>query len=435
MMTRIVRYILLCAVLVTNAVQARLTIQISEGIEGAQPITIVPFGWSGSAPLPEDIASVVAADLARSGRFAPHPLDQLPARPSEVGMINPGVWRKRGTEMMVVGRVEPQKAGFQVRFQLYDVLRGEQLAGYVIPVRDSARLRQAAHRISDIVYERLTGERGAFNTNIAYITVEGKADERQFRLAVADADGFNEQTILTSPQPLMSPAWSPEGKRLAYVSFEEGRPAVYVQGVTSGQRRKVADYPGLNSAPAWSPDGQRLALVLSKDGSPDIFIIELSDGTLHRVTRHRAIDTEPAWSPDGSRLLFTSDRGGRPQLYEIRVGARGAESRPQRLTFEGNYNARGSYSADGRHVAMLHLDRDHYRIGVLDRKNGNFRVVTRTRQDESPSFAPNGSMIIYATEINGRGVLDAVSIDGRTHHRLGLVTGDVREPAWSPFAQ
>lgn len=411
--------------------EARLTIEISEGVEGAMPIAVVPFGGEVSKV---NAASIIATDLARSGRFAPLAAEKLPGRPTNGKSINFAAWRAAGVENIVVGRVQ-QEAGDKllVEFQLFDVVRGEQVTGYSIPAT-SARLRRVAHQISDIVYEKLTGQRGAFNTHVAYVTVEKDGPEkRRFRLAVADADGYNEQVILTSKQPLMSPAWSADGDRLAYVSFEEGRSVVYVQDIATGQREAVARFKGINSAPSWAPDGRRIALTMSRDGNPEIYILELRSRTLTRVTSNISIDTEPAWAPDGSSLVFTSDRGGKPQIYRVELNNYRPQGRPQRLTFEGLYNARASFSPDGSKLVMTNGDGNQFRIAVMELNSGTVRVLTDSRYDESPSFAPNGSMIIFATERNFRGVLEAVSVDGRAHQRLGTSQGDVREPAWSPF--
>jgi TolB protein len=255
----------------------------------------------------------------------------------------------------------------------------------------------------------------------------------RYQLAVADADGFNEQVILSSAQPLMSPAWSPDGRRLAYVSFEEGRSIVYTQEVASGRRVRVAGFPGINSAPAWSPDGRKLALTLSREGSPDIFTVDLATNKLTRVTSNLAIDTEPAWAPDGASIVFTSDRGGRPQLYRIPVRDGAPAGPEERISFEGDYNARARFSPDGTKIAMVTGEGNRFRIGLMDLVTGNVRIMTDSRLDESPSFAPNGSMIIFATDVGNRGVLEAVSVDGGAHQRLGLAKGDVREPAWSPY--
>ncbi len=422
-------FTLLCAA----SAQARLEITITGGAEGALPIAVVPFALENGAAPSEDVAAIIGADLARSGRFAPMSPEQLIARPSHGKEVDFAAWREAGVETLVVGRIQPRDGGYAVQFQLLDVLRGAQLTGYVIPA-PAVLMRRTAHQIADLIYEKLTGERGAFNTHVAYVTVENlAAGERRFRLAVADADGFNEQVILTSSQPLMSPAWSPEGKRLAYVSFEAGRSVVYVQNVITGQREKVAEFEGINSAPAWSPDGRRLAMTLSKDGNTEIYVLDVATRALTRITRHYAIDTEPAWLPDGRGLIFTSDRGGKPQLYRVDLTGGATEPTARRITFEGDYNARAAIAPDGKRVAMVHSSGKGFQIAVQDLENGNLRVLTESRLDESPSFAPNGRMIIYATEVRGRGVLEAVSVDGRARQRLGLASGDVREPAWSPF--
>ncbi|PKM45916.1 MAG: Tol-Pal system beta propeller repeat protein TolB [Gammaproteobacteria bacterium HGW-Gammaproteobacteria-1] len=427
--------LLLCCLLLAGTAQARLSIEITQGMEGAMPIAVVPFGWSGAGGVPaEDVAAIISADLARSGQFAPLDVQGLPQRPVDGRDVNFNLWRGAGSDNLVIGRVELRDGRYQVQFQLFDAVRGVQLAGYSLQT-DATRLRRVAHQIADIIFQRLTGQRGAFDTHIAYVTVENlEAGKRRFRLEVADADGHNEQVILTSGQPLLSPAWAPDGRRLAYVSFEDGRSMIYLQDIASGNRQKVAEFSGLNSAPEFSPDGRRLALTLSRDGNPEIYVLELAGGRLARVTQHFAIDTEPVWTADGRGLYFTSDRGGRPQIYRVQIddGGRPLGS-PQRVTFEGSYNASPALSADGKRLAMVHGDGKRYRVAVLELDSSTLRVLTDTRQDESPSFAPNGTMVLYATEVGDRGVLEAVSADGRARQRLGLKKGDVREPAWSPF--
>lgn len=428
------RVLLLLSVLLATTAQARLSIEITQGMEGAMPIAVVPFGWSGPGAPAQDLADIIRTDLARSGQFAPLDVQRLPQLPVDGRDVNFNLWRGVGSDSLVIGRLELRDGRYQVQFQLFDTVRGVQLAGYTMQA-DAARLRRVAHQIADIIYQRLTGQRGAFDTHIAYVTVENlEAGKRRFRLEVADADGHNEQVILNSGQPLMSPAWSPDGRRLAYVSFEGGRSMIYVQDVASGQRKKVAEFAGINSAPDFSPDGQRLALTLSRDGNPEIYVLELGSGRLTRVTQHYAIDTEPVWAPDGRGLYFTSDRGGRPQIYRVRLDAAGRPLEvPQRITFEGIYNASPALSADGKRLAMVHGDGNRFRVAVLELDSGTLRVLTETRLDESPSFAPNGAMVLYATEVGDRGVLEAVSADGRARQRLRLNKGDVREPAWSPF--
>ncbi len=422
---------------------AALTIDITQGIDGALPIAVVPFAWAGTAPVqgattaaPENIAAIVASDLRRSGRFAPVPESDLVGRPSHGSQVNYTAWRALGIDNLIVGHIKPLVDGtYEVQFQLLDMFKAEQLVGYKIRSRRS-NLRRTAHQISDLIYQALMGVKGAFDTNICYVTVtKNRRHEKIYRLAIADSDGYNEKIILETKSPLMSPSWSPNGLQLAYVSFSRGRPEVYVQSILTGQAKRVAAFKGINGAPSWSPDGKQLALTLSKDGNAEIYIYDLGRGTTHRVTHNSAIDTEPVWLPDASAIIFTSDRGNGPQLYQVAVNSRGALSRPKRLTFEGSYNARASVSPDGKFIAMVHRIEGSYRIAVLERETGYLRVLTESRLDESPSFAPNGSMIIYATEYKNRGVLAAVSVDGRARQRLQLNQGDVREPAWSFFKQ
>lgn len=409
---------------------ADLTIEITEGVEGALPIAVVPFGWQGPGSPPVDVAGVINADLQRSGRFKTIPQVDMLSRPTTAGEIAFKDWRALNTENLVIGQVRPQgTGGYEIRFQLFDVYKGEQLTGYTIPTT-APNLRATAHRIADLIYEKLLGVPGAFATRVAYITSVSQADgSKRIDLNIADADGYNPETIVSSTEPLMSPAWSPDGRKLAYVSFEGGQSAIYVQEVYTGQRQKVTNFKGINGAPAWSPDGRKLAMTLSKDGNPDIFVFDLATRKLQPVTRHYAIDTEPSWSPDGRYLVFTSDRGGKPQIY--RVSAFGGQA--ERVTFQGSYNARASYSPDGKLLALVTREDGNYRVAVQDLDSGVMQVLSQGSLDESPSFAPNGSMIIYASKSGYRGVLAAVSVDGRVRQRLALQEGDVREPVWSPF--
>lgn len=422
-----------CAVLLmlvaVPAVQAALTIEITEGIEGAVPVAVVPFGI-GAEDLPVDVSAVIAADLRRSGRFAPLPPEDLISQPTEAVEVNFRDWRLLNVDYLVIGRVTPSvRDEYNIEFQVFDVLRARQLAGYSVPAKKE-QMRRAAHYIADIIYEALTGERGAFDTRIAYVIARQGPEGRRFELQIADSDGYNPQTILTSEEPVMSPAWSPDGREIAYVSFERGRAEIYAQKILTGKRRRIAAFPGINGAPSWSPDGTRLALTLSRDGNPEIYVLHLADGRLQRITRHGAIDTEPAWSPDGGSLVFTSDRGGSPQIYQAELTG----GKPRRLTFEGKYNASPSFSPDGKQLVLVHRTaQGAYRIAMLDLSSQALRVLSDGRLDESPSMAPNGSMIIYATGSGNRGVLAAVSVDGRVKQRLRLQEGDVREPAWSPF--
>ncbi|MCC5795844.1 MAG: Tol-Pal system beta propeller repeat protein TolB [Methylophaga sp.] len=409
---------------------ALLTIEITGGSEAALPIAIVPFGEEGVIP-PEDISEIIRNNLQSSGRFAPLAKSDLISRPHEQSQVNFADWRLLRSEGLVIGKVTSQDGeNYQVQFQLFDVYRGTQMAGkrYQVPV---SGLRNLGHQISDLIYEALTGDVGVFSTRLAFVTVQRTADgARRFALQISDADGANPRTILQSAQPIMSPRWSPDGEQLAYVSFENGNSEVFVQQLRSGDRRSIAAFDGVNSAPSWSPDGKRLALTLSRTGSPELYILELSNGELTRVTHNsQSIDTEPVWMPNGRELVFTSDRGGRPQIYKIPVDG----GRATRLTFEGNYNASPDISPDGRKMAMVHAVGGRYYIAVQDLRSGAVQVLTEQGRDESPSFAPNGRMILYATEQNGRGVLAAVSVDGRIHQRLAESGIQVREPAWSPL--
>ena len=427
--------LVLCVGLYLPAQASTLTIEITQGLEGALPIAVVPFAWRGDASTPpaHEVGGVVSADLQRSGRFKPLPTSQMLARPTRGEEVDFRDWRALNVENLVVGEVTPNgPGGYLVKFYLYDVFRGEQVTGYSLPttVRD---LRATAHHIADIIYETLTGQPGAFATRIAYVTSErsGKDKKETVELRIADADGYGPQTIVSSSEPIMSPAWSPDGRQIAYVSFENAQPSIWVQELLTGKREKLTSFKGINGAPAWSPDGRFLALTLSKDGNPDIFVMDIARRSLRALTRHGAIDTEPAWAPDGKSLVFTSDRGGSPQIYKVSVS--GGEA--SRVSFEGSYNARASFAPDGRMLTMVTRVDGQYRIATLDLATRDYRVMSTGRLDESPSFAPNGSMIIYATRVNDKGVLAAVSTDGRVQQRLRLQEGDVREPVWSPYHQ
>ena len=429
-MSKFYRLLFLILVLASGTARAALTIEITQGMEGAIPVAVVPFGWSGNtAAAPENIAAIISADLNRSGRIETLPDRDLIAHPVEGAQVQFKNWRMVNVDDLVIGKVTGNADGtFTVQFELYDVIRGKQLDGSSFPT-SREDLRRVAHHISDIIYEKLTGEQGAFNTRIAYVTTSGTGNNKSYTLLVADSDGYNPQTILTSNQPLMSPSWSPDARQIAYVSFEKKLAEIYIQEVATGSRRKLASFKGINGAPAWSPNGRQLALTLSRDGNPEIYIMDASSGALRRLTNSSSIDTEPVWTPDGRNIIFTSDRGGSAQLYRVPVGGGKAE----RLTFEGKYNAGADISPDGRKIAMVHANKGNYRIAVLDLETGLMRVLTDGPLDESPSFSPNGSMIIYATRAGNREVLSAVSVDGRFRQRLSLQAGNVREPVWSPY--
>lgn len=409
---------------------ARLTIEITGGAEGAQPIAIVPFAKPrGGGKPPEDVAAIIAADLARTGRFRPMPRRDMAATPHAAEEADFRDWRLVAMDNLVIGRVERAAVGgYDVSFVLFDVFGGKQLAAKTF-TGSASELRYTAHRVADAIYRRLTGAPGVAATRIAYVTSERNRGGQRVKLEVADADGHNPQTVLASRDPILSPAWSPDGRRLAYVSFENHRTAIYIQELATGRRERIAGFEGLNGSPAWSPDGRRLALTLSRSGNPDIHVLDLASRDLRRITNHFAIDTEPAWSPDGRHLLFTSSRGGNPQIY--RVSAAGGAA--TRVTFENDYNARASYAPDGRSILCVTRIDGNFRIGLLDLETGIMRSLSNGRLDESPSFAPNGAMVIYATLHNGRGTLSAVSVDGTVSRRLSQGLSDVREPAWSPL--
>lgn len=403
---------------------AEMSIEITEGVESATPIAIVPFASQG-APL--DLSSIVSSDLQRSGYFNPLNPQNMPSRPSTADAIHFADWKGLGQNYIVIGRIQPNGAQFNIEFELFDVAKGESLLGY--RMSSSANdLRKTAHHISDLIYERLMGKKGVFSGRIAYITSTRQGAQSNHQLMVADADGANAKAIAISPEPLMSPAWSPDAARIAYVSFEKKSAAIYTQTLATGQRERVAEFPGINGAPAWSPDGTKLAITLSKDGSPDIYILDLGSRNVTKLTKNRSIDTEPTWSPDGRNIVFTSDRGGKPQLYV--VPTQGGEER--RITFSGSYNARASFSPDGKYLTMVHGNGGDYRIGVMDVNSKSISVLTSGPLDESPSFAPNGSMVLYASRKGSTGYLSAVSVDGKMQQKLVFDSTEVREPAWSP---
>jgi TolB protein len=412
--------------------QANLTIRITQGSDKATPIALVPFAWRGSGALPEDVTRIIADNLERTGLFAPVPRENLVSLPSEASEVIYRDWRLLDVNYLLVGSIEEEADQLRINYEVFDVVNQERIFGETVTAKRS-QLRSRAHFVSDRVYERLTGQRGIFSTRMAYVTAEqlsGRADY-QFRLHVADADGQRSRTILTSREPLLSPDWSPDGKKLAYVSFERGRPAIYIQEVATGSRYQLTNFRGLNGAPAWSPDGKKLAMTLSRDGNPEIYIYHLEEKRLIRVTHHYAIDTEPSWSPDGKNIIFTSSRSGGPQIYRVNLQSGNID----RLSFEGNYNARARYSPDGKEIFMVHRESGGglFSIAGLNMDTGRLRTLTTSPLDESPSVAPNGSMVIYALMQGDQGVLGVVSTDGRIQYELPAERGDVREPAWSPF--
>jgi TolB protein len=410
---------------------AELSIEITRGADNPTSIAVVPFGATPGLLPPTAIDAVVSADLERSGLFAPLKVSDMIAQPHQQSEVFYNDWRLLGVDFLTVGRMARDEAGlYRVQYELYDVLRQSLLLQETVNGSES-QLRDVAHYISDKIYEKLTGVKGAFSTKVAYVSVAQQGTRQNFRLIKADADGERAQMVLESPEPILSPTWSPDGRQLAYVSFEDRRPGIYRQVIATGEREKLTSFPGLNGAPAWSPDGRRLALVLSKDGNPEIYLLDLATRQLNRLTNHFGIDTEPSWMPDGRSIVFTSDRGGRPAIYQVDVATRELK----RLTFEGTYNARPRAMPDGSGIVYVHRSESGgaFQIALQNFQRNTVRVLTETSFDESPSVAPNGSMIIYATKRLGKGILAVVSVDANVKYFLPSASREVREPAWSPY--
>ncbi len=422
----------LLALMASASAVAELRVEITEWNIEPAPIAVVPFGWDGqSAEAPLDVSSVIAADLQRSGRFAPIDESSMLSRPTRGADVDFDDWRILKVEAVVIGRVEQTgDNAYSVQFQLFDPFRGTQLVGYRMPA-SRGTIRRVAHRAADMIYEKLTGIKGVFATRVAYVTAERQGADQLYKLIVADQDGENEYTILESRDPIMSPAWSPDSRQVAYVSFEGSRSSIWVQSLRTGNRIQLSSEPGVNGAPSFSPDGRQMVVTLGGvDGNLDIYVVDVSTKQKRRLTTHRAIDTEGTWSPDGRYIYFNSDRAGGPQVYRVPVNG----GTPERVTFEGNYNARPRLSPDGEKLAVVHNDRGNYRIAVYDlKRNNQMVVVSAGRQDESPSFAPNSDTLIYATRQTRDGVLETVTADGLIRQRLESRGGDVREPVWSPF--
>lgn len=417
-----------CLLPMATSAQQGLEIDIVGGNAAALPIAVVPF-QDGTGPTDE--AAIVAADLARSGQFRPMPVDTLPERPTRSEEVNYPRWRAVNQDYLVVGRVLDAGGGsYRIEYELLDVAKQTRLLGFALTAR-SGQLRDAAHQIADAIYEKITGVRGAFFTRIAYVTQTGAGQGARYALVVADSDGYNPQTVVRSTEPLMSPSWSPDGTRLAYVGFEGGNSAVYIQTIATGAREMVAHFRGINGSPEFSPDGRRLAMTLSRSGNPEVYVMDLGSRALTQITNHYAIDTEPTWSADGSRIFFTSDRGGRPQIYVASAGGGSAT----RVTFQGTYNASATVSYDGKKIATAQGAGNVYRIALSDSTTGAARWSTLSpgNLDESPSFAPNASMLLYAAREGGRGILYSVSADGRVRMPVQTQGGDAREPAWGPY--
>ncbi len=400
---------------------AVLSIEIIGAGEHQIPIAIVPFG--GNEKLAQSINEVVTGDLLRSGLFRlVDPTGKSPHEPAEVSYPD---WQVRGAEALAIGTVEVQPNGrVEARFRLLDAVKEMELAGQAVSAGEN-QIRAIGHRIADLIYEKLTGDKGVFSTRIAYVNRQGK----NFRLIVADSDGYNEQTVLVQNEPIMSPAWSPDGSYLAYVSFETEHAVVYVQSLYTNQRVVLANFRGSNSAPAWSPDGKQLAIVLSRDGSSQIYLVNPDGSSLRRLTFSGAIDTEPNFSPDSQYLLFTSDRGGSPQIYRMPVAGGPA----QRLTFSEGNNFSPRHSPDGKSFVFAHLVNGKFYIAVQDFQTGQMSFLTDGGWEKKPSFAPNGKLILFASEARDRGILATVSSDGRVKQHMFTQSGDAREPVWGPY--
>jgi TolB protein len=401
----------------------QLTIEIIGGGGTTIPIAIVPFNAENTYP--QGITSVVGADLARSGLFRLVDPASVTPRPTQPGEVRYPDWRAKGADALLVGSMQPASGGrVEVRYHLLDVA-GQSLLHEMTYTVTPQQFRATAHRIADEIYEKLTGDRGVFSTRIAYVAREGS----QYSLVIADSDGENAVRAVRSPEPLLSPSWSPDGARIAYVSMENRKPVIYMQTLATGRRDTLANFKGSNSAPAWSPDGRRLAVTLTKDGISQIYLINVDGQSAERLTTSTAIDTEPNFSPDGRTILFTSDRGGSPQIYRLNLANRNVE----RMTFEGSYNVSPRHSPDGKGFSYVRREGGRFVVVIQDFASRQTQVLTQGPLDESPSFAPNGRMILHAASAGGRGILAAVSSDGRVKQRLTSAVGDVREPAWAPF--
>ncbi len=412
--------------------RASFVVEVTRGQTEAIPLAVVPFASAELSAASFDVAQLVSDDLARSGRFRTMERADMIDQPHNGAAIQFDDWRRLNNDYMVVGSMQSDGPDhYSITYELYNVLTKQRLLGFQISANRPG-LRSAGHQIADAVFEKILGIRGAFSTRIAYISVLGHLPNKSFQLIVADADGENPHVVMQSREPLMSPSWSPDGTSLAYVSFEDRLPTMYVQTLKTGERHVVSAHAGVNQAPAWSPDSKKMALVLStRDGNLDIYVLDLATQQLTRITDDPGIDTEPQWSKDGQSLYFTSDRAGGPQIYK--VGLKPGD-KPRRLTFQGSYNARPRVSPDESQLAFVTQDDGAYRIATMDlRGRGDVQVLTKGRFDVSPSYAPNGAVLIYASRDKGRGVLALVSADGRVQQRLVSSDGELQEPAWAPF--
>ncbi|OOG46009.1 Tol-Pal system beta propeller repeat protein TolB [Rhodanobacter sp. C01] len=425
--------LLAIAALFVGPVSAQsLNVDIVGGVKTATPIVVVPFAQQGGAPLSTDIADVMRNDFNRSGKFRSLAKSDIVETPSQGSDIKFATWRLLKQDYITVGRISDAGGGMlKVEYELWDVNKQQSLLAqaFTVPAGD---LRGVAHQIADQIYEKITGVRGAFWTRIAYITAVGLGNATTYSLIVADSDGYNPQVVARSKESLLSPAWSPDGRKIAYVSFESGNSNIYIQDITTGSRQLVSSHKGINGAPAFSPDGSKLALSLSYVGNPEIYVLDLGSRQETRLTTNLAIDTEPTWAPDGQSIYFTSDRSGRPQIYQIPASG----GTPERISFQGQNNLKASVSYDGKQIAMVQGNGNVYRIAIVDRSlGGQVRYVSPGPLDDAVSFAPNASMLLYSSTEGSRGVLYSVSNDGMVRQRLALADGNVQEPAWGPYRQ
>ena len=426
------RIIVFCFFIVLNsfAYGSLDTIIIDQGQDDPVRIAVVPFKMDSDLSEQINLSDIIAFDLVRSGQFQPLANENMLSFPSDRDNVFFRDWRILKTDYLLIGRASLSiDKKVSVFFELFDVVNERKMETRRFLV-DLVNWRDVAHKIADLVYEQVTGIRGAFSTQIMYVLAKNAGtNNATYSLQIADSDGERSRTLIESPEPILSASWSPDGNRVAYVTFETGRPSIVIEAIDGSYRKRITNFRGINGSPVFSPDGRSLALVLSRDGDPEIFIMDLETEALRRVTRHHAIDTEPSWSPDGKSIIFTSDRGGRPQIYRLELSTNFIE----RLTFVGDYNARARLLPGGQHLVFVHRRDGVFHIAWQDLERDNIQVLTETALDESPSLAPNGTMLIYATQNQGRGILAVVSIDGRVKYRLPSSLGDVREPAWSPF--
>ncbi|AEB57342.1 translocation protein TolB [Ectopseudomonas mendocina] len=430
-MNNLIRIALLGLVMLVGSVQAADPLVISQGADRATPIAVVPFGWQGGSVLPEDMSQIIGNDLRNSGYFEPIPRQNMISLPTQASEVIYRDWKALGAQYVLVGNIVPNGGRLQVQYALFNVNTEQQvMTGNVGGGTD--QLRDMAHHIADQSFEKLTGVKGAFSTRLLYVTAERMgANNTRYTLQRSDYDGARAVTLLQSREPILSPSFAPDGRRIAYVSFEQRRPRIFVQHIDTGRREQITNFEGLNGAPAWSPDGNRLAFVLSRDGNPEIYVMDMGSRQMRRITNHYAIDTEPFWGKDGQTLYFTSDRAGRPQIYKTNINSGAVE----RVTFVGNYNANPKLSADEKTLVMIHRQDGFtvFKVAAQDLETNRLRILSDTSLDESPTVAPNGTMLIYATRQQGRGVLMLASTNGRVRLPLPTAQGEVREPSWSPY--